>query len=278
MEDKPSDGKAGPEIQKEETAPYVIELFFEKKPELDKDSLLEALKKYTSNPEIDTFSETERTTLAAGDIQNPACRIKISMEQIPFDRETLLDYASSLRQSWSWRTAKETIQNCTMIIKISDEYSDKIAYNDRVNLLRNILRGIVEKIGCCAVHFPVTQQFAKPENYVYSFCDPSPDKLYGFINVRFFKIHDSDDMVMDTIGLNAIGLNDVQCSFKRYNPKDISNILFNTAYYLFDNGNAIIDGDTVQGLKRTDKWACKKELSLVAPKRMVLDIAPGLYK
>ncbi len=278
MEEKSSGGKAGQEIQKEEAQPYVIDLFFEKKPELNKDILLESLKKYTSNPEIDTFSETEKTVLSAGDLENPSCRIRICMEQMPFDRESLLEYASSFRQSWSWRTAKETIQNCTLIFKIYDEYSDKIPYNARVGLLRNVLRGIVEKIGCSAVHFQMTQQFAKPENYVYSFCEPSPDKLYGFINVRFFKIHDSDDMVMDTIGLNAIGLNDVQCSFKRYNPKDISNILFNTAYYLFDSGNVIIDGDTVQGLKRTDRWACKKGISLVGPKRMVLDIAPGLYK
>ncbi len=262
----------------EENVPYVIELFFEKKPELDKEKLLEALKKYTSNPEIDTFSETEKTVLSAGDIGKPSNRLKISMEQRQFDREAMLEYASSFRQSWNWRTAKETIQNCNMIIRISDEHTSKLAYNVRVELLRNILRAIVEKIGCSAIHFQMTQQFTKPENYVYSFCDPSPDKLFGFINVRFFKIHDSDDMVMDTLGLNAIGLNDVQCSFKRYNPKDISNILFNTAYYLFDNGNVIIDGDTVQGLKRTDKWSCKKEMSLVAPKRMVIDIAPGLYK
>ena len=100
----------------EENVPYVIELFFEKKPELDKEKLLEALKKYTSNPEIDTFSETEKTVLSAGDIGKPSNRLKISMEQRQFDREAMLEYASSFRQSWNWRTAKETIQNCNMII------------------------------------------------------------------------------------------------------------------------------------------------------------------
>jgi hypothetical protein len=124
----------------------------------------------------------------------------------------------------------------------------------------------------------MTQQFIKPEAYLASFNEPGSDRLFGFVNVRFFKIHDSDDMLMDTIGLNSMGLEDLQCSYKKYNPKDISNVLYNTAYYLFDNGNVIMDGDTIQGVKRTDRWTCRRAKSLVAPKRTVIDIAPGFCK
>lgn len=264
--------------QKEEKNSFIVELFFDKKIELKSVLLLDSLRKYCGAAEIDGEPESENPSFLVSSPENIKINIKVCLSPAGFTRENVLDYASSFRQSWSWRTAKDFVQTCTHIIRVSDEYNENVSYNDRVLVMRNVIRALVECSVCNAVHFQMTQQFIKPETYLASFNEPTLDRLFGFINVRFFKIHDSDDMLMDTIGLNAMGLEDLQCSFKKFNPKDISNVLYNTAYYLFDNGNVIIDGDTVQGVKRTDKWACRRARSLVIPKRTVIDIAPGLFK
>jgi hypothetical protein len=264
--------------QKEEITSFIVELFFDKKIELKSVLLLDSLRKYCGSAEIEGDPENENPRFLVSAPENINVNISISLSRVGFTRENVLDYASSFRQSWSWRTAKEFVQTCSHIIRISDEYNGKVDYKDRVFVMRNVIRALAECSVCNAIHFQMTQQFVKPETYLASFNEPAQDRLFGFINVRFFKIHDSDDMLMDTIGLNSMGLEDLQCSFKKFNPKDISNILYNTAYYLFDNGNVILDGDTVQGIKRSDKWACRRTRSLVVPKRTVIDIAPGLFK
>ena len=264
--------------QKEENTSLIVELFFDNKIDLRNVPILGSLRKYCGPVENEGDPEDENPSFLVSSRENMKINIKITLSPTGFSKENVLDYASSFRQSWSWRTAKEFVQACSHIIRISNEYDGNVDYKDRVLVMRNAIRAIVECSVCNAVHFQMTQQFVKPESYLASFNEPVPDRLFGFINVRFFKIHDSDDMLMDTIGLNAMGLEDLQCSFKKYNPKDISNVLYNTAYYIFDNGNVIIDDDTVQGVKRTDKWPCHRARSLVVPKRTVIDIAPGFFK
>jgi hypothetical protein len=264
--------------QKEEIPSFAVELFFDRRIELKSVLLLDSLRKHCGSAEMEGNPEEEKPRFLVSSPENMNVNIKVGLSAAGFNVENVLDYASSFRQSWSWRTAKELVQTCSHVIRISDEYSGKVNYRDRVLVMRNVIRALVECTVCNAVHFQMTQQFVKPESYLASFNEPVPDRLFGFINVRFFKIHDSDDMLMDTIGLNSVGLEDLQCSFKKYNPKDISNVLYNTAYYLFDKGNVILDGDTVQGIKRTDRWTCHRAKSLVAPKRTVIDIAPGLFK
>jgi len=274
MEEKTN---ASDELKKDNPS-FLAELFFDREIELKSLLLLDSLRKYCGSAEIEGDPENKSPSFLVSSPENINVNIKVSLSPAGFARENVLDYASSFRQSWSWRTAKDLVQTCSHIVRISDEYNGKVNYADRVLVMRNAVRALVECTACNAIHFQMTQQFIKPESYMASFNEPAPDRLFGFINVRFFKIHDSDDMLMDTIGLNSMGLEDLQCSFKKYNPKDISNVLYNTAYYLFDNGNIIIDGDTVQGVKRTDKWPCRRGRSLVVPKRTVIDIASGFFK
>jgi hypothetical protein len=274
MEDKANDSDA----QKEENTPFIVELFFDRKIELKSVPLLDSLRKYCGSAEVEGDPANEKPVFLVSSPENISARIKVTLSAASFNVENVPDYASSFRQSWSWRTAKDIVQTCSHIVRVSDECNGSVNYKDRVLTMRNAIRALVECTACNAVHFQITQQFIKTEGYLASFNEPAPDRLFGFVNVRFFKIHDSDDMLMDTIGLNAMGLEDLQCSFKKYNPKDISNVLYNTAYYLFDNGNVIMDDDTVQGVKRTDKWVCRRTRSLVIPKRTVIDVAPGFFK
>ena len=82
-------------------------------------------------------------------------------------------------------------------------------------------------------------------------------------------------MLMDTRGLDEIGLHDLQVHFRDLDPNDVSKLLFSTAQYIFENGAVIDSGQTVAGTVADSQWGCQFENSLVEPKRELLDLKPG---
>ena len=83
-------------------------------------------------------------------------------------------------------------------------------------------------------------------------------------------------MLMDTRGLNEIGLHDLQCHFRDLDPREVSQVLYNTSAYIIENGDVIEPGNTIAGISEGSKWVCQFEDALVAPARVVLDVNPGI--
>ncbi len=52
-------------------------------------------------------------------------------------------------------------------------------------------------------------------------------------------------------------------------------MLANTGYYIFESGDVIENGHTVEGITAGSKWRCQHEDSLLKPTRIVLDLDPG---
>ncbi len=96
------------------------------------------------------------------------------------------------------------------------------------------------------------------------------DDLAALVNVRMYKVEEGG-LVMDTLGLHALGLHDVQCRFHQEEPNAIAAILYDLAAYLLDQGDVIREGDTVGDLP----WRCHEAQSLVAPARPVLNLTHG---
>lgn len=102
------------------------------------------------------------------------------------------------------------------------------------------------------------------------------------VNARYYSIKDTEEMLVDTHGMCAVGLPDVQCHFKNLNPNDIINYVYNIAAYICQSGQKIKDGDTIDGLKGGEiddavQWICRYEDAMVQPMRAVIDICPGEY-
>ena len=97
------------------------------------------------------------------------------------------------------------------------------------------------------------------------------------LNVRLFRIENgaAGDTIMDTRGLAALGLPDVQMHFRDLDPGRVAALLYNYARYLNEHGDCINDGETIDGATPGTRWRCRHEMSLVPPERLVLDIDPG---
>ena len=103
------------------------------------------------------------------------------------------------------------------------------------------------------------------------------------VNARFFRIENSDDFVVDTLGMFAFGMSDVQVHFHGLKPDDVVNYVYNIASYQFSGDFPVKSGDTIDGLDESGKisadiqWKARYENSLIQPLREVLDINCGEY-
>ncbi len=186
------------------------------------------------------------------------------------------DYADTIQQSWACEDASDRISACLSRRCVTEMMARLLEPADRLKLFHGVLQAFAEITKPHAIVFAHSQQIIAPEVYLGS-CHKPPLHRPGSLNVRFFRITNSDanDMIMDTRGLDEIGLHDIQCHFRDLDPNDVSRVLYNTAIYVAENGAVIESGHTIVGTTPESKWGCQFENSLLNPRREVLDLNPG---
>ena len=193
------------------------------------------------------------------------------------DKQTdLAEYTAVVQQSWACNDAAARIESSKCAVLITEMLADGLEPADRIRLFHGVLQAFVEITQPNAIVFKHSQQIAYPLAYLES-CEKDPIERLGSLNVRFFSISNSEtkDMLMDTRGLDEIGLHDLQVHFRDLDPNDVSKLLFSTAKYIFENGAVIDSGQTLAGTVPGSEWGCQFEESLVEPKREILDLNPG---
>ncbi len=188
--------------------------------------------------------------------------------------------AKALQQTWDWPAARQTIETCGCSTFVTDRFARHLGYKERWRLLRQttaaLLRSAMPRACNRAILAPQAQRLIEPEPFLQG-QQPGGDHLCGVVNVRLFKVADHGEgcLMMDTLGLSVLGLPDLQCVFRGIDPDEVAALLWDYAYYVFEKGDVIADGETIKGLKTDDFWTCGRQESLVEPRRVVLDIYPG---
>lgn len=180
------------------------------------------------------------------------------------------EFEGALQQTWTWPRdeARDKIRRSHARVVEMDLMSRGQPYGTRLALVHEVAKAIarVTRPEICYWH-PAGWMVA-PERL-------TNDPLDAAMNVRLFNVESrSGELVMDTLGLAAIGLPDIQCHFRGLEAGRVAGLLRSIGRYVFEKGDVIDDGHTVQGLEPSDKWKCRHELALVEPKRMVLDLNP----
>jgi hypothetical protein len=179
------------------------------------------------------------------------------------------DTARDLSQTWNWPDAAQTLDRCTTSIAVAEMMGTAHEPRDRVHAFRTTLLAAVDQTSPMATWWPHSTQLVQPGEL-------RRHDLVGIVNVRLFRIQDDPEVVvMDTLGLHALGLPDLQCHFRSLDTNTVANLLYNTAAYVFERGDVIADGNTISGVSGDEPWRCQHEQALVAPARLVVDIDPG---
>ncbi len=188
-------------------------------------------------------------------------------------------------QFWDVNDGNELVNSCKWCVAVHGMLSPGLNYKEQAELLLAQVGAALECYPeCCAVYIDRTGKLTLPE---YFFEGEEMDLTSRFIrlyvNARFFRITDTDDMVVDTLGFNSFLGADVQMHFHGINPDNAVNYIYNIASYQFENEFPIKSGETVDSIDDNGniqwepQWVTQYENSLIEPVRTVLDINCGEF-
>jgi hypothetical protein len=257
---------------------YSAELLLEKLPPLDTDLFLPALRKHCGKAEFVGGAEESKALLFSfpgheseyADGNKMLAQTALILRPAPIEKEELLP---AIQQSWLWQDCETAVTKHTSILFITDMFADLLDRKERLALFKNVVRAVLEVVPTLALKWTASQQLVPPAMYLEK-DDARDDLLFPAVNVRMFKVKTGDaiELVMDTIGLEIFGLPDFQCQYQGLEPQEVAAALYDAAYYVFENGDVIKDGETIQGLVAEENWLCQESQALAAPNRRVFGL------
>jgi len=155
-----------------------------------------------------------------------------------------------LSQTWDWAEAAQVLQASPHTLLVSELIGRVHPPRQRVEAFGAVVDSIIAMTEPSATWWPSSGRAMAPGDAVST-------RLRGLVNVRMFNnTAPPAGIFMDTIGLHALGLPDVEINFGDFKPDQIAGMLYDLAGYLVD-GNEIHDGHTVQGLSPDDRWSVR---------------------
>lgn len=192
--------------------------------------------------------------------------------------------ALTISQMWDCKEDKERIlSECKYQVIATDMMAGGLAYQDRADMLMDYLEALVEMYPECeAVYFHTSGKMFTADAIRNHQIPRDRRFIYFAVNVRFFNIQGTNDMLVDTLGMSTLFLPDLQYHFHGMDPNWVVNHAYNTLSYIYDNQNPIEDDETIDGIVDGNmcqdvQWQCHYENALVQPARDVLDICMNEY-
>jgi hypothetical protein len=259
-----------------------VSLFYERPPRLDAQALESRIRQ--ALPHTKLVSDRSKPSPLLFAHEGHICEYKDG--QVPAQTAAIFnqqfkqvpDFAAELGQTWDWPGAEEAIERCKPYVVLTEMMARELDPRTRLQLFQTVLLAFVELTKPAAILWTPACKFVEPAAFLRATGDEDPSALtFIALNVRMFRVenHNPGDTVMDTCGLASFGLPDLQVHFNGLDPQHVARHLFNTALYVFQNGDVIADGHTVDGVEPGQKWTCRHELAVVGPEREVVDMNPG---
>lgn len=179
------------------------------------------------------------------------------------DEGTEGDRVPTTEQTWDWDAADDALARCTHSLLVIEMFGRVHPPRERVEAFVPALCAAIEQLEPAAVWLPNSDRVVQPAAVLRE------RELAACVNVRAFRVEDSDDRFMDTLGLHVFGLPDLQCVYRDDEPMEIARLLFDVGAYLMEQGDVIEDGDDLPDRG----WICHDAVSAVAPERRALTLS-----
>ena len=189
-----------------------------------------------------------------------------------------------MSQMWDCQEDRERIfRECQYQVVAIDMLAAALPALERANLDADFLDALAELYPTCeAFYFQNCGKLFLAED-VRTHQIKGPDRFIRFgVNVRFFNIQGTEDMLIDTVGMSTLFLPDLQYHFHGMDPNWVVNHAYNVASYILEHDNPIQNDETIDGIEngrmsRDIQWKCQYEDALIQPPRAVLDINMGEF-
>lgn len=283
---------------------YMAELLFKELPEFREEKLMEVMRRLTGHARVMKKRLKEEAAVTAGSVSSSG-ESSVKEEQkekeeplvimhteymVPFEEGTIpaqtcilsvqeiadkTRFKGALEQAWHWKEAAQVFGDCQYQIRVHDLFTAALPHKERLQLFQQALCAVLEVVPCDAIYFYGSDKMVEPSAYTEAL--QNGDHLYGAMNVRLFQAGGTEvrrELLMDTVGLSSLGVPDFQCHFAGLDPDRVAQTLYGAAYYVFDQGDVILDGQLL-GTSGSQRWRCEHQEAIVSPRRYVIDLDPG---
>lgn len=254
-----------------------VKLLFVDKPNLDADKILKEVKKYFAN--VENSSKDNALIFSFPDFQVELADAKIPAQclvAIPDEKYPDIEIPdAAFQQNWHWEEANNTTKSCKYELLVTDFMTRTLEYKQRLSLFMNFTVAVTKATNPQVIYSVYGQKLIKPIDLIKVWEQDEKPLLYGICNVRLYNLTDINELLMDTVGLNSIGLPDFQIKFKGYEANAIAELLWNYAYYIYEQGDVIKNGNTLEGIVSGSRWKCERQPSLVDHERIVINVQPN---
>ena len=210
-----------------------------------------------------------------------ATRVPTSVSVVVAERAPRLDkLEESLSQSWQFPEARQTLGECRFAITIQEAAVGAAKPVERLEALQQAANIALEAVHGEAMHCVDSRQLIPPGLFLGEIeARGIPALQAGAINVRLFRVDApgvaEGRLLMDTLGLHVFGLPDLQIDYRWLEPGAVAKTLFAAAGYLFQQGDVMEDGHTIEGCLPGSRWSVQHSQSIVEPHREVIALDPG---
>ncbi len=267
--------------------PFIIQMLFKKYVDMpDKEKMLDAMERHIGA--VECFCHNEKTAGFAAldhiaEFQDGKLPVQLFvMGCSGFEGKGFDDFLKS--QMWDCQNDRDRIfEECKYQVVATDMMAGVLPVQERANLDMDFMEALAELFPSCeAFYFQNSGKLFLAEDVRKHQIVGSDRFIYFGVNVRFFNIQGTEDMMIDTVGMSTLFLPDLQYHFHDMDPNWVVNHAYNVASYILENDNPIQDGETVDGIinggmSSEVKWKCQYEESLIQPVREVIDINMGEY-
>ncbi len=196
------------------------------------------------------------------------------------------DKVEELQRSQMWDCQEDRnriLSECKYQVLATDMLAAPLSAHERAEMLMDYLEALVEIYPECeAVYFQNSGKMFLADQIRNHNVPRESRFIYFAVNVRFFHIQGTEDMMVDTLGMSTLFLPDLQYHFHGMDPNWVVNHAYNLASYIFDRENPIKNNDTIDGIVNGNiaaeiQWKCHYENALIQPVREVIDICMNEY-
>ena len=267
--------------------PYLIQMLFKEPVEMpDKEKMTAVMEKHIGSTEYFCYDKKMAGFAAQehiAEFKDGKCPVQLMVMKCDKFKGKGFD-AFLMSQMWDCQEDRERIfRECKYQVVATDMLSAALPALERANLDADFLEALAELYPTCeAFYFQNCGKLFLAED-VRSHQIEGSDRFIRFgVNVRFFNIEGTEDMLIDTVGMSTLFLPDLQYHFHDMDPNWVVNHAYNVASYILEHDNPIQDGETIDGVAdgrmcREIQWKCQYEDALIQPPRGVLDIHMGEY-
>ena len=265
---------------------FIMHLLMKETVEMpQKEHLLQSMSKHLGEADCYAYDEkhagfaVKKYTVELKEGKMPV--ILLLMGCMPMDNFQIDTLTQS--QMWDCPESSKILDECKYHVVATDMMAGLLPYKDRAELDMDYMEALMELYPECeAVYFQTSGKLFTREKIINHNIPKEDRFIYFAVNVRFFNIQGTNDHIVDTLGMNILGLPDLQYHFHDFEPNWVVNHAYNIASYIYSGQKVIENGDHIDGITdgkidRDVRWKCHHENSLIQPVRPVIDIFMNEY-